>query len=190
VLLRPATKADGPGFYALLLRLGIASLPRQDVFVAGYDRDFAASFAICSRSDGEVRGYASLFELDPAGHVQVGVCTDPTAGEPGLGAEAALLTINFAFSMWNIRKVYIRTTAASISRFGGTTAAIARKEAVLTEHMFFQGQLWDVHIFAIYRQDWIGAGKQIVERLAGRPDHQAHNQTLFLGERIPELRRS
>ena len=167
IQLRPASAAaDGPAFYRLLLQLGINTLPTQEDFVSAYCRDFAAYFAIRRREEGDEIGFCALFQLDPAGHVEVGVYTDPSRNGSSLGAEAALLTINYAFAMWNIRKIYYRASGASLPSIGGIVIDLARKEGLLPGHQYFRGQLWDMHIFAIYREQWEAKGAGLVEHLA------------------------
>lgn len=179
VRLRPALAADGPATYELFLRTGMNNLPNMDVFVAGYSRelsshsaysrDLAAQFAIQQRRDGEEVGFGGLFELSPAGHVELGLYTDLRKADVGIGAEATLLFINYAFATWQIRKVYMRTTDASRWFFGGTLASMVRKEACLPDHMYFRGRLWDMDIYAIYRSEWDARGAALVERLVTGP---------------------
>lgn len=164
-LLRPATSADGREDYRIELRLGFNALPTLDEFMSAYAQHFAAHFAIHCHEEDEVLGFSSLFNLDPAGHIEAGLYTDPARAARGIGAEAALLTVNYAFAMWNIRKVFFRATSASTASLGGTMAGMARQEAVFPEHIFFQGQLWDVSYFAVYRQQWEKKAAPLIQRL-------------------------
>ncbi|MFC4534473.1 GNAT family N-acetyltransferase [Sphaerisporangium dianthi] len=154
VRLRPAGADDGVVLYRILLRLGLSTLPTQEAFLSEFAGHAAAQFRIERRDTGEVVGFSSLHELDPAGHVDLGVYTDPAKILPGLGAEAGILTINYAFATWNIHKVYIRTTRASIPSMGLSINLLA-EEGVLRDHLYFQGTLWDLHIFAMYREKWM-----------------------------------
>jgi RimJ/RimL family protein N-acetyltransferase len=175
IQLRPASAAgDGPAFYRLLLQLGINTLPTEEDFVSAYCRDFAAYFAVQRKEPADEIGFSALFQLDPAGHVEVGVYTDPARNGPSLGAEAALLTINYAFAMWNIRKIYYRATGASLPYIGGMVIDLARKEGLLPGHQYFRGKLWDMHIFAIYREQWEAKGAELVERLASATGPGSH----------------
>ncbi|HEX2047648.1 MAG TPA: GNAT family protein [Acidimicrobiales bacterium] len=167
VRLRPATRADGEAFYSLLLELGLSTLPTLDQWLDGGlgMRDAAAQFAVYRRSDDALLGFTTLYQLDPnARHVKAGVYARFEQA-PGLAAEASVLTLNYGFAMWDVRKIYFHTTEASLPHYGGAIAKVARREAVLPNHLFFRGQLWDVHVFAIYREDWAGAGARLVERL-------------------------
>lgn len=170
IRLRPAGAADGQFLYQLLFELGFTALPILPLWVADSTpfKDAAAQFVVERVANQQMIGYTSLHELDPnAGHVQMGVYAMPGGSSPGLGAEAALLTINYGFAMWPIRKVYCNTTEANMRYFGGAISKIARREALLRQHKYFQGRLWDLQIFAIYRDDWVRTGLPLAQRLAG-----------------------
>jgi RimJ/RimL family protein N-acetyltransferase len=155
ILLRPATAQDGPQIYEILFRAGRSALPTLDVFMQNFAKGVAAQFLVERRDTGEIIGHTSLSDLSVAGHVRLDVHTDAEAVE-GIVADAAALTINFAFAMWRIRKLYFHTHETSLSGLGfeGEYASAAREEAVFPNHLYFQGKLWDMHVFAIYRDQW------------------------------------
>ena len=160
---------DGDWCLGLMLRLGLLSLPRRYRFIGAHDGNAKAEFAVCDLRSGARVGYTGLYASDPAGaHVELGLLSDPDRDLPGAGPEGAFLTINYACSMWPIRKLYMRTTQASTASFGGTLAAISRREGTLREHLFFRGRHWDVYIAAIYRDDWLRKGKPVADRLVSR----------------------
>lgn len=169
IVLRPAETADGAEIYHLLLRLGLNSLPRLDEFVATFDHGAAAIFAIHLRHDNQVVGFGTIQQLDPDGHVQVGIFTDAERAKYGIGGEAMMLLINYAFATWTfVRKVYFLTTEASMGAFGSALATVPR-EATLPEHVYFAGKLWDLHWYAVYRDGWEEQTARLVSRLAEGP---------------------
>jgi RimJ/RimL family protein N-acetyltransferase len=150
---------DGVVLYRLLLGQGLSTLPTQKAFLTEFARGAAAQFRIERRDTGDATGFSSLHAFDPAGHVEFGIYTNPVTNLPGLGAEAALLTMNYAFTTWNIHKVYIRTTEASLPSMGLSINMMA-EEGILRDHLYFQGRHWDLHIFAMYREQWLGFGAE------------------------------
>ena len=164
VRLRPGSTADGPDCYRLTLRIAVGAMPDEAHFLNTLKATADAFFAIVSKEDGAVIGYTSLADLDPAGHVRLLVWAEQ--GLDGPAAEAALLTINYAFAMWAIRKVYVHVTDASHDFLGPALTPIARLEAALPDHEFFRGQVWEVRVLAIYRDDWLRLGKPLADRLA------------------------
>lgn len=166
VLLRPATAEDGPKVYEILFRSGKSTLPTLEVFLAGFTRGVSAQFLVQRRDTDAIVGYSSLSQLSVAGHVQAGVHTDADQTE-GIAADAAALTVNFAFAMWRIRKVYFETHEADLSELGftGEYATVVREEAVLPDHLYFQGKLWDQHVHAIYREQWDQQGVELLKEI-------------------------
>ncbi len=179
VRLRAVTVGDADDEYDLFLRNGMNNLPNLDMWLASYSKDLAehssyardraAHFVIQQLRDGSDVGFGGLFELSPAGHVELGLYTDLTKADLGIGAEAVLLLYNYAFATWRVRKVYARTTDAAIGFFGGTLGSIARREATLPEHQYFRGLLWDIYIYAVYRADWEARGRTLLDRLVADP---------------------
>jgi hypothetical protein len=167
IALRPATDADAEWNFNLILRLGIASVPRLDRFASAYAETAVAHFIACDlRSDVQV-GYSSLHNADPAGrHIELGVLTDPDCSIPAVGAETFFLTANYAFVSLPICKLYMRVTEASAAEFGGTLATMSRREGTLREHFYFRGRHWDVYIMAVHRDDWLRLGKPIADRIS------------------------
>lgn len=172
VRLRPATRADSAAFYDVLLDLGLSTLPTLDQWTDGALglRDAAAPFAVHRRSDDHLLGFTALYQLDPnARHVKAGVYARYEEAR-GLAAEASILTLNYGFAMWDLRKIYFHTTEASLQHYGGTIAKVARQEAILPEHLFFRGRLWDVYIYAISRDAWADRGARLVRRMTRQSD--------------------
>ncbi|WP_158890372.1 GNAT family N-acetyltransferase [Amycolatopsis anabasis] len=151
-VLRPTTTANSETFYKTLLRAGIESLPPMDSIA----EDFAcldALFLVERRDNGEVLGYSTLHRSNTAGHIEMGLYTDTTRARYGIGGEAVVLTINYAFATLNIDKMIVRTTEAS---FAGLGEALDNEglEGVLPGHLYFRGNLWDLHCYAMRRAEW------------------------------------
>ena len=166
IILNPTAAEDAPLVYDILLRLGRSTLPALDVFKRTFTRGVDAQFLVQSRDSGEVVGVTTLSEQEPAGHVQVAVHIN--AEQPvEIAADAAVLTVNFAFAMWRLRKVYFQTHEADLSSLGftGDHAAMVKAEAVLPGHMFFQGRIWDMHVHAIYRDQWDEHGTELLKKI-------------------------
>jgi len=160
---------DAGILYDLLLDLGLNTLPTLDQWMDGgiASQNANAQFVVHRVADDAIIGFSALYELDAnAGHIKVGVYTCAGASGLGIGAEACILTLNYAFAMWNVRKVYFHTTDASLPSLGRTLGKIAHREAVLLDHQFFRGRLWDTHIYAIHRSDWESIGHPLTVRLA------------------------
>lgn len=169
LVLRPAGPEDGESIYHLLLQLGVSSLPSLNEFTATFNQGAAAIFAIHVRHNDEVVGFGTLQQLDVNGHIQVGIFTDVERAKFGIGGEAMMLLINYAFATWDfVRKAYFLTTEASMAAFGSALSTIPR-EATLKDHSYFAGRLWDLHWYAVYRESWEDRAARLVARLAEGP---------------------
>jgi RimJ/RimL family protein N-acetyltransferase len=150
--LAPATMHDHTVFLATLLRTGLESF-RPAATTAGMFKILDAAFLVRRRDSATVLGFSTLHGLDPAGHIRCGIYLDPVRARMGVGSEAIHLLLNYAFAMFNIDKVIAQTTEASFSAFGLTLGGTGIR-AVLDDHLYFRGQLWDLHTFQIERAEW------------------------------------
>jgi RimJ/RimL family protein N-acetyltransferase len=153
VMLRPATAADQSSFFETLLRTGIESFRPAARAAGAVARQRNAAFLVVRRVDEQVLGFSTLHGLDPAGHIRSGIYLDPRHVRLGIGAEAVRLSINWAFAMFPIDSIIAQTTEASFGSFG-MTSEDTEKAAVLPEHLYFRGRLWDLHTFHIGRREW------------------------------------
>ncbi|MEU3170382.1 GNAT family protein [Streptosporangium sp. NPDC006930] len=168
-LLRHANPPEGVTAHDLLLKAELNDLPSAEVFGALYSKEVSAQFIVERRDTDRVVGYVSFHHLDLSGqHVRASFLTDPAAAGNGLGAEVILMTVNYAFAMWNVRKIYFWTTETDFEAFR-TAFNSAYKEATLPEHLYDRGALRDVHIYAVYREQWEEHGAELLNKLAQGP---------------------
>ncbi|MBK1787877.1 GNAT family protein [Prauserella cavernicola] len=164
VLLRPASKQDGRTAYDILFRIGRTPLPVVDSYMDGFLQGAAAQLLLQNKDSGDIVGFTEVSEPSDAGHAQVSVHIDRAQSEE-IAIDAAALTVNFAFAMWRIRKVYFHTHEESLADLGfvGDYAELVTHEAVLADHMYFQGRHWDMHIHSISRNRWDEHGTELVK---------------------------
>jgi hypothetical protein len=164
--LRPASAADARLAYDILFRLGRSGLPLVDAYVETFGQGTSACFLVHRKDTEEVAGLATLSDLTPGGHVRAEISL--SAGQPDeIRAHAAALVTNFAFAMWRTRKVYFHETeeGAAAVGFTGPHARMVRAEAILPDHVYFHGRLWDVYISAIYRDQWDIHGVDLLKQI-------------------------
>jgi hypothetical protein len=161
--LRPTPTVNGELTYDLLEQAGLQKLPDRDDFISTHTTAIAMQFMVEQR--GDVVGISSLRHLDMAGgHVRADIFTDPSKARHGVPMEVMFLTVNYAFAMWNLRKVYFWTPDDGFGSFAQDQLLI-RREGTLPDHLFTDGQPADMHIFAIYRDQWDEHGLRLLERL-------------------------
>lgn len=168
-LLRHANPPDGITVHDLLLKAELNDLPTADVFGTLYTKEVSSQFTVERRDTGQIVGFISFHHLDLSGqHVRASFFTDLSKAGKDLGAEVILMTVNYAFAMWNIRKIYFWTTETDLESFR-TAFSSTYKEATLPEHLYDHGALQDVHIYATYREQWEEHGADLLNKLARSP---------------------
>ncbi|GLU50042.1 GNAT family protein [Nocardiopsis ansamitocini] len=175
IRLTAAQTRTGSAVFEELTGLGLEKLPSRDAFTSmslwpnGPHQQVCAQFEIVHPESGRIVGYTSLHELSPhSGYVKCSVALDPSRGGPGAATAATALTANYAFSMWNIRKIYFWTLDDSIAALDGTPID-AVKEVVFPEYVKDGDQLRTANVFAVYREQWETAGVEFVRTLAAGP---------------------
>ena len=185
VRFRPIDEENVRGLYHLLLKLGIETLPSRDNFETSFravDDTAVSVLQIETAREGEVLGFASVREHSPAGHAKIGIFMDPEGIPVGVGAESMMLLVNYAFARWEgLRKVYALTTDASLMHFGSALFATP-KEATLPGHVYFRGQLWDLHYYSVSRESWTQTGAKLLTRIArGRAGADGDAEEIGIG---------
>ncbi|MGW0809540.1 GNAT family N-acetyltransferase [Nonomuraea sp. NPDC002799] len=152
VVLHPASSTDQAGFAQVFVRSGVESIrPAMRAGGGGMMGAYAA-FHVSTAGTGERLGFGGLHGLDPAGHIRCAVYLDPRRSRLGIGSEAVLLLVNYAFATLNVDRVLGQTTEASFASFGITEGD--QEIGALRDHLYFRGQLWDLHTFRIERPEW------------------------------------
>ncbi|WP_164414855.1 GNAT family protein [Streptomyces salinarius] len=164
--LSPAAADDAAQAYEILFRLGAPGLPMIDEFAENFGAGLSACFLVRRKDTEEVIGLSTLSKLHAAGHLHLEVHLAAEAADEFAG-EVHALTANFAFAMWRTRKVYLHlpTDDASGTGFGDAAKALLRPEAVLPDHAYFHGRLWDIHILAVHRDDWNTHGVDLLKQI-------------------------
>jgi len=168
IRLLPITDSDHRNLHGFLLRSGLEStltLEAHEKSMASLQEKNVTAFMIQQKVDGRTVGCCSLSGPTKAGCVNAAIFTDQSDLALGVGADAMILQINYAFAKWeNTRKVYCVTTDASIDRFDSELVFMPR-EMTLKEHGFFRGRYWDYYYYSIQRKTWEEKVAPFVNRL-------------------------
>ncbi|MFJ6018024.1 hypothetical protein ACIQFP_01625 [Nocardiopsis alba] len=149
---------------------GVRGIDRRDVLSSPTIwpnrrmQEISAQFFVRVGEERALLGYVSLHEFNPnSGYVKCAVTVDREAPEDVHTAVVAL-TVNYAFAMWSIRKLYFWTPEPEVRGLAATGAVPAR-EGTLPEHLLDEGTLRPVNVFALYRAQWEETGVAFVESL-------------------------
>ena len=149
---------------------GLDGLPGRDAFDAlwpgRYDQ-VGAQFLLHVPGTGRVAGYASAHGFNSQARHG---CGSLVVDERGLGPDGATdayaLTVNYAFSMWNLRKFYLWTLEEDLAALRRAGAEVVL-EGSLPEYVLDGAELRTAHVFAVYRDAWESVGAEFVRGRAG-----------------------
>jgi RimJ/RimL family protein N-acetyltransferase len=128
--------------------------PSPQVFVQRLWHNVLAQFVVCRGSDAEPVGHILAYNADlPNGHAYLAMAVRPETLGRGWTLEAVGLFIEYVFRLWDFQKLYAYSAGFSLASFN-RAAGLIREEGRLIEHEYFDGKYWDMHIFAIHREDW------------------------------------
>jgi RimJ/RimL family protein N-acetyltransferase len=176
--LQPVRPTSVNFLYELLLEnlLGFAwrfrgATPTLDQFTAELQNDVFAHFLVVHNSEefplGEAVGYVGGYSLDVRnGHAHLMIAMRQSARMSPVAVDACMAFMEFAFSQWPLRKIYI-DRPASIGRI----SAVERycdQEGVLREHLFLGGEYVDQYLFSLTRE----AFRQLDSRYRGSTREQ------------------
>ena len=107
------------------------------------------------RQPGRLAGHVSAYNADlHSGTIYFAVAALPPFLGTGLAMEGSLLCLNYLFSVWRLRKIYVETNESALESFrSGLT--ILREEGRLREHDYVCGSYHDRITYAIYRTEFL-----------------------------------
>jgi RimJ/RimL family protein N-acetyltransferase len=141
--------------------------PTLGQFLEAIGDGVLAQYAIIDDLD-EVRGAVVLSSPNHIeGHCHFSVFTDPAVRGQDVGFRASLLTLQYAFSSWPFRKIYMEVMDRNIQPHWHIDADFLVEEGRLREHSFFEGAFHDTVIFAIWRERFREVAVPVILDLCG-----------------------
>jgi RimJ/RimL family protein N-acetyltransferase len=161
VRLRPILQGDITWLHAASLAEDImfrwryrGATPSPEAFAQGLFHGVLSQFVVDGMESrrGPI-GHVTAYNADlQGGTVFFGVTAFPPFLETGLAIEASLLFLNYLFSTFRLRKIYVETTEDALGNFR-SGLPILHEEARLVAHEFYQGHYVDRITFALYRNE-------------------------------------
>lgn len=68
--------------------------------------------------------------------------------------EATVLFIEYLFSCWAFRKLYLEVNGYNLEQFSSGVGRLLEEEGRLSEHVYFGGRYWDQHLLSLWRDRW------------------------------------
>ena len=183
VRLRPLTPDDYGMLYELTtdprvgLRLGYrGATPSPEEFVDSLWRHVMAQFIIESTQSMRALGLVVASSPDLRNRfAYLSVMADPRTHGTGLAMHGAALFVNYVFSVFDLRKLYAESLDPSFRRFKSGLGRYFHQEGCLRGHEYLDGEYVDMHLLAMYREDWRVIRESVLPRLVGPRRHAARD---------------
>lgn len=113
-------------------------------------------FVICRLADGEPIGTAGLFELDHEnGSAGFGISVgEKGEWNKGYGTDALNAICDFGFGELRLERIWLEVFDPNARARRSYHKAGFAHEGTLRRAHFSQGELWDVHVMALLREEW------------------------------------
>jgi RimJ/RimL family protein N-acetyltransferase len=166
IYLRPLERADAPRlapwFNDAEIRRNIyqyrpRSFASQEAFLAKMaesEHDFILGIALAE--DDALIGVTGLHDIENKNrHAQLGITIgDKEAWGRGYGTEASSLMVGYAFGTLNLNRIWLHVYARNARAIRVYEKIGFRKEGVLRQHGYIDGEYLDTVTMAILREDW------------------------------------
>jgi RimJ/RimL family protein N-acetyltransferase len=157
----------------------------HDAWAGWTSGSMAAKFVV------ERRGRAAglLFDYDrnlADGHTKMTALLEEKSIGRGAGVIATTLFMDWLFRVLPVRKIYhevfsYNPAVVSVHRNLGLA-----EEGILRGHRFWDGSLWDLHVFAYHRAEWPRLRDRVLRRGGARPLARSNNGAPASAGRLPD----
>lgn len=170
ISLRPAGSGDLSAMYQMAVqyphlwqRVCGESIPPPHHFGDVIWHNAAAVLVVVGPDHSECIGVCSIHSLD--GRNDTAKVEFVLPRSPGLSADSQVATwlIDYAFRNWRLRKLY-----CEYADYGPSPVAsigeVVSCEGMLKDHVFHDNAYWDQIVLAIFRDDWMSARADYLQR--------------------------
>lgn len=160
--LRPIRPADYPALYEIELAPDLAlrwrfrgGTPSPEHFARSLFEGVLATFVIESSDGRSLLGVVTAYNADMAnGHCFIAAAATPAARGRGQAVEGLALFVDYCFSVWPFRKLWIETTEHNLVQFQSVERFGIEVEGRLRDFEYLAGRYWDKIILSIERRSW------------------------------------
>lgn len=87
----------------------------------------------------------------------------PSAQRVGWTMDAGVLTVDYAFFNWDLRKLYAEVNDISFASIASGVGSLFQHVATFPEHEFIAGEYRDTHILSVDKADWLEQRRRFVD---------------------------
>jgi RimJ/RimL family protein N-acetyltransferase len=169
VYLRPITPGDYPWLQNAELTSELAmrwrfrgATPSPEQWSEAIWGGALAQFLIAERQSDEPTGVVAVYRPNfQQRHAALAAARFDSGKSPVMILGIALF-LRYVFACWDFRKLYLELPEYNYSQFASGLGRIFEIEGRLRDHNYFDGQLWDEVILAIYRDAWAKNGRLLM----------------------------
>lgn len=131
-------------------------------------RGVLTQFVICRKTSETPIGLITAFDVDYTNNVvHLALLLDRTVRRTGWPLEAAIVFVNYLFEHWAFRKIYVESVEYAARWFRrAATRRLFVEEGCLSDHEWFAGRYWDVHLLALHRERWLEESGRYLKAIA------------------------
>lgn len=163
MLLRPVKPEDVLPLFELSTSPEVAfrwrytsAVPSFEAFASSFNTGVLTQLVIAGIKRSEVLGLAVIYNPDLKNQTAYyAIMMAPRYIRTGLGIEATAVFLNYVLTTWNLRKIYLESIKYNYELIGSGVGTVFKEEGCLEGHQYFDGKYWDLHILAIYRDEFL-----------------------------------
>jgi hypothetical protein len=130
------------------------AFPTPETFEAALWQGVVAQFIVVATGTTDILGHVVCYGAEPAQqHAYVGAVFSPQLIATGRPIQPIALFINYLFTTWNFRKLYMEVPEFNMDTLWSGTGSFFRQEACFREHDYYGGRFWDKYVLAVYRDE-------------------------------------
>ena len=166
IYLRPLEVEDSDAFVSWLTDeevrkyLGVRTIfnsIREREYIEGlYKDDRKINLAIVLKEDDELIGATGLEDISiPHRNAEIGIVIgNKRCWSKGYGTEAVKLMLGHGFDQLNLHKIFLRVFCHNPRAIRAYEKAGFKREAVLREHVYANGEYCDEYVMSILEDEW------------------------------------
>jgi RimJ/RimL family protein N-acetyltransferase/acyl carrier protein len=129
----------------------------------------AAQFVAVTPDEGQALGLVTIYNHDARNrHARVAAIFDEQVSSPGWRLEGLGLTVNYAFEVLDLLKLYAEVVDFNYAAFASGAGRFFVEEGLLLDYEYAHGRHWPVHVLGLHRDRFVQLRDEWLPRSLGR----------------------
>ena len=136
---------------------------RYEDFVSSLWQNVTAQYVIEEKATGALAGMISVYSYRPRDqHAHLSLLLAPAARGAAWPFEAVAIFINYVFTVWPLRKLYLESLEFNYETLQSGKGIWFEEEGRLRSHEYLDGRWWDLHLMAIWRDPFLARSQALL----------------------------